>query len=81
MWKCNNMEKPICCIDDDPIKIKPVMDWSAHPDDFLFDDGASDWSDGGSSWLTGFLGTDKIPMPDAASLSNLSVSLAKDSAN
>ena len=67
--------------DQDNDKIKPVVDWSAQPEDFLFDDGANDWSDGGtrSSWLTGFLGTDKIPMPDAASLSNLSVRLAKDS--
>jgi len=64
--------------DDDPIK--PVLDWSAQPDDFLFDDGASAWSDGGSSWLSGFLGTDKTTMLDAASLSNLSVSLSKDNA-
>ncbi len=77
-WSAYSDLNPASDQDDDPIK--PVLDWSAQPDDFLFDDGASAWSDAGSSWLSGFLGTDKTTMPDAASLSNLSVILAKDSA-
>ena len=77
-WSAYSDLNPASDQDDDPIK--PVLDWSAQPDDFLFDDGASAWSDGGSSWLSGFLGTDKTTMLDAASLSNLSVILAQDSA-
>ncbi len=80
-WTAYSDLNPASDPDDDPIKIKPVMDWSAHPDDFLFDDGASAWSDTGSSasWLTGFLGTDKATSQDAASLCNLSVRLGQDS--
>lgn len=64
--------------DQDDDKIKPVLDWSADPEDFIFDDGEGDWNDAGSGWLAGFLGTDKTTSQDAASLCNLSVSLNKD---
>ncbi len=65
--------------DQDDDKIKPVLDWSANPEDFIFDDGDGDWSDAGSSWLAGFLGTDKTTSPDAAALCNLSVTLSNGS--
>jgi hypothetical protein len=63
--------------DQDDDKIKPVLDWSAKPEDFTFDDRRGDRIDTGSSWLSGFLGTDKSIKQDAASLCNLSVRLKK----
>ncbi|WP_162084669.1 tandem-95 repeat protein [Sulfuriferula nivalis] len=62
----------------DQDRIKPVLDWRANPEDFIFDDGEGDRKDARSSWLTGFLGADKTTGQDAATLCNLSVSLNKD---
>jgi hypothetical protein len=56
-------------------KIKPVLDWSANPEDFIFNDRRGDRIDAGSSWLSGFIGTDKSIKQDAVTLCNLSVTL------
>jgi hypothetical protein len=65
--------------DQDDDKIKPVLDWTAKPEDFIFNDGGgvNKKHDAGSSWLAGFIGAERKTSQDAASLCNLSVTLKK----
>lgn len=65
--------------DGDDVQINPVMDFSANPEDFIFDDGNCVGYDAGSGCLSGFLGVGNTGNQDAASLCNLSVTLTKSS--
>lgn len=53
--------------DDDKAQINPVMDWSAKPENFIFDDENGVGYYAGSGWLSGFLGVGDTSNQDAAS--------------
>jgi hypothetical protein len=54
-----------------------VTDLNANPEDFIFTDASGVTYDAGSGWLSGFLGVNNTTTQDAASLTNLSVTLNK----
>jgi hypothetical protein len=65
--------------DGDEEQINPVMDLNANPEDFIFTDASGVTYNVGPGWLSGFLGVSSTTTPDAASLTNLSVTLTKSS--
>ncbi len=65
--------------DGDEVALNPVMDLNANPEDFIFTDASGVTYDAGSGWLSGFLGVSSTTTQDAASLTNLSVTLTKNS--